>query len=84
MSFNSTLGDVSVGAGQISGILQTALGILGIFTQLREQWKAAHPDQPVPQEWTDETLIALLRQDSQALIDAAKSLGAATAPPTQG
>lgn len=79
---NAILGQVLVGAGQINQIAGVALTLFGLYRDARDQWKAAHPDEPDP-FLTDASLIDAFQASAADLVTLADRLLAKYAEPAQ-
>jgi hypothetical protein len=82
MKFLDQLKKVAAIARKITGsigdaqtILATSLQLIALYRQIRDQWQAQNPGQPLPDDLPDDaTLINLLRQDAKVLEDHATAL----------
>lgn len=73
--------EVQVGISQIVAIAASAMQLLGLARQIRDQFRADNPDVELPAELSDEALIADLKGDADALIAKAARLAAKYADP---
>lgn len=81
----SALAGTIGGLGQINQIAAAALALLGWYRKARDEWKAAHPDEPADQNvLTDDMLFAAQKGSAQDLITEAQRLQAKYATPDAG
>ena len=72
---NKALGTVIVSIGQVTQVATLALGLLGIYKQARDKWKAEHPDDPTAGPFlTDLELIDALDASADDVVAKANRL----------
>jgi hypothetical protein len=65
---------ILLGVGEVNGIANGILGLIGIIKKARDTFQTENPGQPLPAEWDTPAVnaamaaIAVLENDSDALI----------------